>query len=184
MITKRKFIEISAATGGLILVGGVPGRAENTPCGFSLSQLQGSGAGGNDKGFTDEYLPAGGCLSKKWRVVGVTVRHGDLVDAVQMIWRDENGNDQPGNMHGGSGGGVSTMRIDAAGGEYIVSMFGKAGDVVDNIGFETNTGQRLGWGGGGGGGFEMRVPGNSCLVGLYGQCGGKVGKVGYLYRPV
>src|SRR5260370_4846048 len=86
-------------------------------------------------------------------ITSITVRHGDLVDAIQVTY----GNQQA-PRHGGGGGQSDTISL--AKGEQVIAVVGRSGDLVDQIQFVTvspgNVLRTYGpYGGGGGSPFYI-----------------------------
>lgn len=117
-------------------------------------------------------------------VTGVNIKSGMLVDNVQMVL-----NTGPLAAHGGPGGDTSTSIILVSG-EYIKSITGNAGCVVDQITIQTNlrTFGQYGWGTGAndtcgnGQGFTISVPPGYEIVGFLGRSGVLMDALGVLYR--
>ncbi len=149
-----------------------------------------AGAAGtaNATSFADDNILA------EQKVTSVHVRHGKLVDSLQVIFKDNANHVVESPQHGGDGGGLDVFDIDADAGEYLVAIDGHAGKTVDSIGFTTNTGRKSAggqlWGGGGGGPYHFEVPDGYEIVGFTGKNGpnedennrNTIGSIGIAYR--
>lgn len=69
------------------------------------------------------------------------------------------------------------FRVDVDNGEKIIGVFGKRGNLLDQIGFVTNKGKIFGpYGGCGGVNFHV----SSCHIrGIFGRSGGLVDSIGF-----
>ena len=140
---------------------------------INSTQLVGGPGGG---GFEDQ--PPQGA-----KVVGVVIRSGELLDAIQVVYRLPNGRLQPGNHHGGNGGGATTFELML--GETIIGVSGMAGGVVGGIRLHTNkrVSKVLGVGAHGHNiPFELSIPAGGEFVGFTGRSGDMVDAVGLRYR--
>ncbi|RQR26686.1 DUF1929 domain-containing protein [Burkholderia sp. Bp9143] len=132
------------------------------------------GTPGAGTAFTDA---GGGALT------GVNVRGGWWLDSIQGI-RASGALAQ----HGGSGGTAAGFTVPA--GQYLVRMFGVAGDsTITKISFVTNTGQTFGPYGQNQGQtrntpFDYSVPAGMQIVGFTGNAGQYLNALGVLYAPV
>jgi len=66
---------------------------------------------------------------------------GAVIDSIQVVYEDTNGNQVPGTKHGGGGGGLNTVILDSD--EYLVSFWGYHGQVgslvaIRSLGFQSN----------------------------------------------
>jgi Jacalin-like lectin domain len=145
---------------------------------------QGDCGTANSNAFRDDNVDA------NYRIVQVRVRHGKLIDAIQVIWKDIVSNKiVEGKVYGGGGGQWDDFNVDADQGEYLISMSGKAGKTVDAIGLTTNTGRKASWGGVGGHDFQVNAPSGCSIVGFFGKWGHNadenrdtLGCIGIAYR--
>ncbi|WP_159444541.1 jacalin-like lectin [Paraburkholderia ribeironis] len=91
-------------------------------------------------------------------------------------------------LHGGSGGNAAAFTVPA--GQYLVRIFGIAGDsAIAQISFVTNTGQTFGSYGSDQGQthntpFDYTVPQGTQIVGFTGSAGQYLNALGVLYSPV
>ncbi len=82
--------------------------------------------------------------------------------------------------HGTDWPGLPCQTTEMAEGEYIVRLFGSAGNFVDSLGFATNKGRQFGpWGGTGGAPFEQ-VSDAGRFVGLFGRSGSWLDQIGLM----
>ena len=74
-------------------------------------------------------------------VGGLKIRSGGIIDSLQMIYRNDNGQKWTSNQHGGSGGKLHTIHFDQY--EYIVAVVGFYGrsrwcdSCINQLGFIT-----------------------------------------------
>jgi len=133
------------------------------------------GQGGN--AFTDFQPPPGA------RVAEVRIRSGDRVDSVQMVYTLQDGRSVVGPRHGGTGGGLSTVRLDRD--EYVIGLSGRCGDNIDSLRIHTNkrTSQLFG-GGGGSREYRVTIPAGNQAVGFTGRAGDYLDAIGLAYIPI
>jgi hypothetical protein len=81
------------------------------------------------------------------RITKIRVRHGSVVDGVELSY-----DGQSGGFHGNPRGGA-VSELDLAPDEQVVKVEGKAGLFIDALTFTTNKGRTVGGGGGGGEAF-------------------------------
>src|SRR5262245_47412669 len=129
-VTRRILIAVFLVAGAAVPV---------LPQQTGTTQLAGGGGG---RTFVDG-LPRSGS-----RVVEVRIMAGDQIDSVQVEYEDPDGRTSSGPRHGGSGGRLSTFRLDRD--EYITGISGRCGDAVDSIQIHTNRRSSPLIGGGGG----------------------------------
>ena len=106
-------------------------------------------------------------------VTEVRIWAGDLVDAVQMILRDQNGNIYELPKHGGKHGNYHSFSLSL--GEEIVRIYGRCGKFVDSIKIDTNFNRTLSVGGNGGS-IDYSYEGN--IVGFIGRAGKYIDAIG------
>jgi hypothetical protein len=125
------------------------------------------GNGGNS--FTDD-------LTTEKIITRVIVRHGELVDSIQLRWKTSSG-DRSGERHGGGGGAESYFDLNE--GECIESISGEAGDFVRKLAFKTNAGKEYTFGKGGCGSkpFTIDVKGKK-ILGFWGRSGAYLDAIG------
>ena len=142
-------------------------RRSNGGCTSSAGTFGGGGGGAFNELLDD-------CRATISRV---TIRHGRVVDAIQISYRLSSGQDYVAGWHGGRGGRQTVFRVNVDGGERVVGVFGKSGGKVDQIGFVTNHGRIFGpYGGSGGSNFRV----NSCDVrGIFGRSGRVIDSIGF-----
>lgn len=132
---------------------------------YTKSQQYG-GNGGNP--FSDD-------LTQSCRLSTVTIRSGDLVDAIEGTYTSPSGAQFSGGHHGGGGGQLQSF--DLAPGEYIVRVDVRSGSSVDQLKFTTNHGNVHGpYGGDGGDPSELS---DVHIGGFFGQSGDLLDNVGF-----
>jgi hypothetical protein len=110
-------------------------------------------------------------------ITSITVRHGELVDSIQITY----GNQQA-PKHGGGGGEADTISL--AKGEQVIAVVGRSGDLVDQIQFVTvspgNVLKSYGpYGGGGGNPFYII----GAVDAFFGRSGESLDAVGVWVQP-
>lgn len=126
--------------------------------------------GGGGSAFTDD-------VSQVRRIAQIRVRHGGLVDALQLVWERNDGTRVEGPRRGGGGGQLTT--IDLAPGERLVKVTGRSGGYIDQITFYTSTGRMLGpYGGSGGQPFELEPDYGDHILGFHGRAAGVIDALG------
>jgi hypothetical protein len=140
-----------------------------------LSQIRpfayGSPHGGNGGEAFEDSPPSSA------QVVGLYVRSGTFVDAVEMIYDTA---DLP--KHGGDGGSETTITFEP--GEYITAISGASGQFLESLTIETNRGRRFGpFGVPVGTPFEVRAPDGYEIAGFYGRAGVYIDAFGAVIRP-
>lgn len=134
-------------------------------------------AGGNGgEAFHDQHLPPG------TRVIGVKIRHGDLVDAVELLYKTADGMVESLGRHGGDGGGEDTFLLNR--GEYIKGIKGTTGEFVVSMTIITNQRESPKYGGTDGEGpnrYFFVAPGNE-VIGFLGHSGAYVDRIGVYVR--
>jgi hypothetical protein len=134
------------------------------------------GGGGGDA-FADPAQQVGA------RVLEVRVWSGDWVDAVQVLISLPDGSTRTGAKHGGSGGNLSTFRLDPD--EYITGLSGRYGKYVDSVRIHTNRRTSDVFGGRGGSrDLRVDVPSGYQGIGFAGRAGLYLDAVGLVYAPV
>jgi hypothetical protein len=130
-------------------------------------------AGGNGgDAFLDKRLPQGA------RVVGVKIRHGDYIDAVELLYKAADGNIESLGRHGTEGGEESIFMLDKD--EYIKGITGTTGDYLVTLTIVTNKRKSEKYGGAAGDGankFNLVTP-DVEVVGFYGRAGAFVDQIG------
>ena len=85
---------------------------------------------------------------------------------------DSIGNDQ---------GEWSTFELEE--GEYIIYVTGRAGTLIDQVSFHTSQRRTFGpFGGLGGQPFDLSIPSNAVVIGLFGKAGPSIHQLGLIYR--
>lgn len=92
-------------------------------------------------------------LSSMKRLIRMNVWHGDFIDAMELIWQDEDGNIVNAPMYGGyfiGGVGGTRSSIEFADGETISAIDIRSQSFVDQIAIKTSHGNEYKFGGNGG----------------------------------
>jgi hypothetical protein len=152
---------------------GFPSQVGITPTQIAQTDIAG-GNGGVE--FSDRDIPAGSRISE------IRIGSGDAIDSLQVAYMLPDGRSQQGARHGGSGGSVFVLRLDAD--EYITSISGRAGVRVDSIRFVTNkrTSQTFG-GRGGDRDYLISLPRGAQAAGFAGRAGAMLDAIGLTYLP-
>lgn len=131
----------------------------------------GRGGGGE---FADKEL------AKDARVIGVKVRHGLLVDGVELLYKTPDNKDGSLGWHGGFSGNADMFLLGED--EYLIGITGRTGDNVDSICFITNKRRSRIFGQDGGDkAYEFRWLGEE-IVGFHGRAGQYIGQIGVFLR--
>jgi hypothetical protein len=67
--------------------------------------------------------------------------------------------------------------------EYITTIFGRNGDIMDNLGFKTSKGKQIHGGGHGGQGFELHAPSGTHFAAIWGGMGGHIHNISASTQP-
>ena len=125
-----------------------------------------SGGDGGDA-FQDD-------LAEVSRLIGLNIRAGEYVDALQCIWSTPAGSTVSGTQHGGGGGSLNQILL--SNNEYIVRVDGRSGIYIDQLTFTTNLENVFGpFGGDGGDPFSLP---NLSVGGFFGRSGDLLDAVG------
>jgi len=135
-------------------------------------------AGGNGgQAFQDNHLP------KKVHVIGVKIRHGDFIDAVDLLYKSA-GKVEGLGRHGGDGGSEDVFLLDK--GEHITGITGTANDdFVITMTIVTNKRKSRKFGGANGDGatkYSFVVEPGLEVVGFYGRAGQYLDQIGIFAR--
>jgi hypothetical protein len=134
---------------------------------------------GGDGGsaFSDSDIPLGARISE------VRVRSEDTIIAIQAVYTLWDGRLLEGPVHGGEGGSLSVLRLDAD--EYIIGFSGRSGAHIDSLSIRTNKRTSQVFGGGGGGEiFDINVPAGSQTIGFRGRSSGYLNAIGLNYATI
>src|SRR5262249_7726419 len=124
--------------------------------------------------FVDDPLPDG------TRVIGVRVRHEDLIFSVELLYRTKDGQTKSLGRHGRDGGKEETFLLQD--GEFIQGISGKAGPFLHSLVITTNKPQSKPFGGPGAeSASSIAAPSEG--VGFFGRSGAAVDRIGMLVRP-
>jgi len=166
----RRAAWIGAVIVAVLLCTEMPGRSQQV----GATPIFG-GRGGSD--FTD-LQPAVGT-----RVIEVRIWSGDRIDSVQLVYAAPNAGESLGVRHGGSGGRMSPLRLQAD--EYITGISGRYGDNIDSMRIHTNRRVSPLYGGRGGDrDYAVQVPSGMQAVGFAGRTGDLVDAIGLIYVPI
>ncbi len=117
------------------------------------------------------------------KVKEVKVYSGALIDSIQVVYTGQTNQTFAGKKHGGSGGNLSVLRLAAD--EYITTIGGKYGNLVDSLYIKTNKGQVKKWGGSGGKvKFYYNVPPGTSICGFFGRAGKYVDSIGVIMKTM
>ncbi|WP_211441402.1 jacalin-like lectin [Collimonas humicola] len=135
-------------------------------CGFTRTEQHGGSGGG---AFSTD-------LTETCQLVGINIRHGSGVDAIQAVWSTPSGSRTTGAWYGGDGGELSSINLAAN--EYITRVEGRSGSGVDQLKFITSTGAAYGPFGGGGG-DPFLLTNLQDVRGLFGRSGSGLDAIGF-----
>ena len=148
--------------------------------------LAGFSGGGGGRPFEDRF-PADDFEVSELRIWG-----GTFIDAIQVIWRKISDPTQVvlGVKHGGLGGQLDRpggLSVLMGSGEYVTSIRGRFGTVVDSLTVHTNrqTFQKAGGDGGDGGEYVFTPSiddGRTEIVGFAGRAGDQIDQIGVYFR--
>jgi hypothetical protein len=183
MSSRRSFLGQIPMGVAALAVGVIPAKAQdqkaketNPSGGGTATDLFGifNGAG---RPFRDRAIPLNSSI------VGVKIRHGCGIDAVQLISKDAKG-EKPLEKHGGDGGKEEAFTLEE--GEYITGISGRHGTGIDSITIHTNLDDSKRFGGDGGDHeYHLTVPEGCHAIGFVGQAhGGGVTRIGLVYRKI
>jgi hypothetical protein len=117
------------------------------------------------------------------RLVGVSIRFGDFIDAISAVYRQPGRDRLRAVVHGGNGGGPGVFEL--AEGEHIVAISGGVGKFVEWIQIHTNRRSSNPFGRPGDGrDFRIDVPEGHVMVGFVGRSGDYLDAIGLALRPV
>jgi len=137
------------------------------------TKIAASGGEGGEA-FTDETLPKGA------HVIGVKIRHGAFIDAIELLYKTADKKEKGLGTHGGDGGEEETFLLKE--GEYITGLAGKTGDYVESLTILTNMRKSKRFGGEGGDkSYELKSPGAE-VVGFYGRSGDYLDQIGIFVK--
>jgi hypothetical protein len=160
------------------------GRTQSVQVGGPNSDAQNNGelentrlvGGQGGRGFEDEP-------PRFSAVAGFVVRCGDIVDAIQVLYRLPDGGLRRAEQHGGNGGREQVFELLP--GEQLIGISGQAGARVGSIQFHTNrrVSKRYGLGAAPDNtAFELPLPPNSEFVGFAGKSGSLLDAIGLRCR--
>lgn len=141
---------------------------------------QGSGA----QQFKDDNVLA------SWNVTSINVWSGKLVNALQVVFKDDKGTEVDGPVDGGTDAALTPFVISADEGEYLQKITGNCGDALDSLVLTTNQRSSIRFGGTGGPNpYTFEAPDGYEIVGFWGTHGqyqpenkDVIGQIGIAYR--
>jgi hypothetical protein len=135
------------------------------------------GTSGSNTGteFVDKQLPKGA------RVIGVKIRSGDWIDAVELLYKTADGKVESLGKHGGDGGEEDTFMLEE--GEHLTGITGKSGTYVMSLTIITNKRKSKTYGlGEGDVQYHYEVPDHDEIIGFFGRAGEYVDQIGIWVR--
>lgn len=129
------------------------------------------------------YAPLTLATGETWKkIYAIKVRHGAVIDAIQLYWVSDTGTYTNSAQYGGNTGTESWMFL--ADNEYITKLTVRAGGKVDKLVFTTNLKKSYTFGGTGGDETTLDFgASNLQMHGIYGRSGNKVDKIGIYCYP-
>jgi hypothetical protein len=125
--------------------------------------------------FVDKHLPKGA------RVIGVKIRSGDWIDAVELLYKTADGKVESLGKHGGDGGGEDTFMLEE--GEHITGITGKSGMYLMSLTIITNKRKSQTYGlGQGDVQYHYEVPHHDEIIGFFGRSADYVDQIGIWVR--
>ncbi|GKG72871.1 hypothetical protein DXA15_15905 [Parabacteroides sp. AM58-2XD] len=141
------------------------------------------GPWGSDSGVAFD-APAVIYNGEKWKKINaIKVRHGAVIDAIQLYWVSDNDKFTNSPQFGGNGGAESWMFLSSN--EYIKKIEVHSGTKIDYVAFTTNLDKVHVFGGPGGANrteLEFGVSGFQ-MHGIYGKAGAKLYQLGIYCYP-
>lgn len=124
--------------------------------------------------------PGGGAFEAcaKGKVRGLHIRSGAWIDAVQVIYANEHGQEDSTNRCGGQGGGLGAFMLEPD--EAITAVTVTTSQYVNSITIETSHKRRASFGHEHGTATRFEIPENSEFAGFFGKCGAYVDSIGVL----
>ena len=114
-------------------------------------------------------------------IAEVRIHSGACIDSIQVVYIDESSNEIVNPKYGGSGGTLSALKLIP--GEYITTIGGKYGHLVDSLWIKTNKGRTQKWGGDGGYvAFNYSAPPGTSIYGFCGQAGHFLDAIGVIIK--
>ncbi len=133
------------------------------------------GSGGS--AFSDSDIPQGARISE------VRVRSGEMIHAIQAVYKLGDGRVFEGEIHGGDGGTLSVFRLDSN--EYLVGFSGRSGVHINSLSIRTNKRTSPVFGESRGGNiFNINVPLGNQAIGFMGRSGSYLDAIGLNYATI
>lgn len=139
---------------------------------------------GKVHGDTVPFNDLEGALHGKHRVrmTELRVMHdGQLVYGVEAIYNADNHTISGGAHHGPLNPNVVTQSIHMPEGTHIRKVYGKGGDIMDQLCIELNNGLTYIFGGQGGNPWEINIPAHRFVKAIGGGLGGHVHNLQFYY---
>ncbi len=111
-------------------------------------------------------------------VIGWTIRYGEYINSVQLLYSNSKSSQQ----HGGNSGDLHQYLLGK--GEAIEVLHGKSGIYVDKLIIKTNVQSYIYGGEGGSNDYSFQIPQGSELVGFFGRSGIYVDRLGAIHREL
>lgn len=128
--------------------------------------------------FSDEATREGS------KIVEVRLRHGRLIDSIQLVCEIPDGERHELPAHGGGGGQLSVFTLDRD--EFLTGISGTYGASVDTIRLHTNKQTSAPFGGantsGGPANYLYEAPEGYEIVGFWGRSGDMIDAIGIIFR--
>jgi hypothetical protein len=114
------------------------------------------------------------------RITRLSIQHTDRrIEKIQVHWLYRDGSSNTESTGEADG---TWDHLDLAKDEYIISVQGRSGTLIDQLTFRTNKRRTFGpFGGTGGNTFNLAVPADSRVVGFYGRSGQAIDQFGLIY---
>ncbi len=121
--------------------------------------------------------------SETWKkLTAIMIRHGAVIDAIQLYWINNLNQSSRSAVYGGAGGSQSWLYLAA--GEYITGIRVYSGNKVDNLTFITNFNVYTYGGVGGANRTNLNFGASGLQMhGIYGRSGNKLDQLGVYCYP-
>ncbi|XP_059630129.1 jacalin-related lectin 3-like [Cornus florida] len=135
--------------------------------------------------------PFGNATGQKWddgtynTIRGISIQSGWLIDSIQVIYNDIEGNAVSGKKHGSDSGQQNTVKLDYPG-EFLLSVWGYYGQVnkmvvIRSLGFQSNKKTYGPFGMEDGEKFEFRSDTSGKIIGFHGRSDKYLTAIGAYY---
>jgi Jacalin-like lectin domain len=173
---RDRFTLVGVGLAAAFLLGVVEMLTPSVACGQEGGRTK-IGTSGANTGteFVDKDLPKGA------KVIGVKIRSGDWIDAVELLYKTADGKVESLGKHGGDGGGEDTFMLEE--GEHITGITGKSGLYVMSLTIITNKRKSQTYGlGQGEVEYHYEVPQHDEIIGFFGRAADYVDQIGIWVR--